>query len=79
MTYHMNPEVGKIVSPIRLVLPGEELSFSSGTELAAYDFESMYVVKSIRAVEGTIEITEAERESGAMTWVGEESVSLFDG
>ena len=73
MTYKLNPEIGKISSPIKLFLPdGRELMFSSGAEAMEAVFEKQLVVDEIAAVDSVVEIRLSESCSVSVNWVGEE-------
>ena len=73
MTYKLNPEIGKISSPIKRFLPnGRELMFSSGAEAMEAVFEKQLVVDEIAAVDSVVEIRLSESCSVSVNWVGEE-------
>lgn len=80
MTYKLNPEVKKIVSPITVRFDGVDdvLVFANGIALAEANFEKNYLIESVSARDGTIEITIRENDMvNALNWVGEEAVSFF--
>lgn len=78
MTYKLNPALSKILSPIILVFPnGKKLNFINGDDLVEAVFDKCYMVKSLRAIEGTVEIVLMERRAPEMNWSGEEAVSFF--
>ncbi len=79
MTYHINPELRKIVSPVRVCISSSEevLEFNSGAELVDHSFEKPYMVGSIRAMGGTVEIELLEKTRVNTSWIGEEQVSFF--
>ena len=63
MTYKLEPGLSRIISPIKLHLPGGEIKeFENGTEACRAVFDHRYVVRKIRAVEGTVEIKLEEME-----------------
>lgn len=63
MTYKLNPALGKIVSPVVMVLPdGNRQRYGSGAELEKAVFKKRYQVKALRAVEDTVELVLAESE-----------------
>lgn len=76
-TFHLNPELRKIASPIRVVTENEELSFSSGQELVAHSFDKPYKVEKIRAEENSIVLELIEQSSTPTNWAGEEQTSFF--
>ncbi len=58
MTYKLNHELGKIVSPIELLLPnGSCREYANGAEALAEEFDERYAVGSISAKENTIVIS----------------------
>lgn len=74
MTYHLNPELEKIVSPITLILPdGEHLHFTCGIEATKDTFDKNYGIVEIRAVENTVEVTLFERTVPNVSCVGDET------
>ena len=57
MTYKMNPEVEKILSPVKLVLEnGESQMFESGKVLAGTVFDKHYNILSYEVKEHYLEI-----------------------
>ena len=57
MTYKINPEVEKILSPIKLVLEnGESQMFESGKRLAQAVFDKHYNIQSYEVKENYLEI-----------------------
>lgn len=57
MTYKINPEVEKILSPIKLVLEnGESQMFESGKQLAQAVFDKHYNIQSYEVKENYLEI-----------------------
>ena len=58
MTYKLEPGLSRITSPIKLRLPGGKIKeFENGAAACAAVFDHRYVVREIRAVDGTVEIT----------------------
>lgn len=58
MTYHLEPWIKKIVSPIVLIYPdGERQDFHNGAEVAANIFSEPYRITTIHAIKNTIEIS----------------------
>ncbi len=50
MTYHLNPELRKIESPVRVICPGEEdIDFRDGSELVEHSFDKHFIVQNIKA------------------------------
>ncbi len=56
MTYHLNPELRKIISLVVIRDGKQEWQFRNGEELIAYSFQQPYTVDSIRSVDAHIEI-----------------------
>lgn len=57
MTYKINPEVEKILSPIKLVLEnGESQMFENGKQLAKAVFDKHYNIQSYEVKENYLEI-----------------------
>ena len=80
MTYKLNPEVKKITSPITIKFDGADdvLNFANGVALAEADFDKNYLIESVSAKDGSIEITIRENDMvNVVNWVGEEAVSFF--
>ena len=75
MKYRLNPGIGKLVSPVTLILPdGTRKQFESGAEACEESrFEQRYGIKAIRAAENSIEV-----ELEGIKTVNVEG-SLFDG
>ncbi len=73
MTYKLNPEIGKIQSPIVLILPdGERKKYINGVAVCEAVFNKMLLIETVRAVENTVEIILTEPQMTASTWIGEE-------
>ena len=62
MTYKLDPSLEKIVSSVRLVMGHETREFENGAAACRAVFDHRYVVRKIRAVEGTVEIGLEEME-----------------
>ena len=61
MTYKINPEVEKILSPVRLVFEdGRTMDFQSGRELAETVFDKHYNIRSYCVKEGYLVISVCE-------------------
>lgn len=61
MTYKINPEVEKILSPIVLVFEDRpSMKFTDGKELAAAVFDKHYNIVSYEVVDGWLEIAVQE-------------------
>lgn len=85
MTYKLNPEIGKITSPVELIFPDrEKRRFNNGAGVCSVVFERRYVVKEINVVDATVEIYLRFVEED-MDWVNEQTEktgvepNLFDG
>lgn len=75
--YKLDHGLRKIISPIHIVQPFE-LRFDDGRELADHGFEKNYLVKSIKAVGGEMEIVlEENKQVNDLDWTKEEAVSFF--
>lgn len=73
MTYKINPDVAKMKSPVKVMLPtGEEMLFNTGEEAAAADFSKHYVITEITAKGNVICLAVEEVGMPQMNWVGEE-------
>ena len=73
MTYKLNPEIGKIVSPVVLIFPdGERKKYLTGAAVCEAVFDRRFLVKAVRAVENTVEIVLTEVEMVNSSWIGEE-------
>ena len=73
MTYKLNPEIGKIQSPVVIIFPGgERREYIDGAAVAEDVFDKGFIVESLRAVENTVEIKLTEPQTMASTWIGEE-------
>ena len=79
MTYKLNPEVGKIRNPVRLIfLDGTEKNFESGSEVANAAFDKRYIITEITAEDSKIKLKLMEQqEKPTINWIGEEAVSFF--
>ena len=73
MTYKLNPEIGKIQSPVILIFPnGQRAEYASGAAVVEDTFDQMFVVEAVRAVMNTVEIKLAGQKIIDSTWIGEE-------
>ena len=78
MTYKLNPEIRKIISPVVLVFPdGNKQEYDNGEKITEDSFNRKFMVTEIRAVNEKIEVKLTEQEAPNMTWSGEEAVSFF--
>lgn len=78
MTYKLNPEIRKIISPVVLVFPdGNKQEYDNGEKVTEDSFERKFIVTEIRAVNEKIEVKLTEQEAPNMNWSGEEAVSFF--
>ena len=84
MTYKLNPEIRKITSLVELVFPdGEKRQFENGVEACSAVIENRYVVRELRAVEGTVVII--LQNADETDWIKEQTEktgvepNLFDG
>ena len=74
MTYKLNPCIGKIKSPVVLVLPtGEEKHFTDGMDAAKADFDRHYVIAEMAAKGDVIHLAVKEVGMPRMNWMGEEA------
>lgn len=75
--YKLDCGLKKIISPIHIVQPFD-LRFQNGGELADHGFEKNYLVKSIQAVGGEMEIMlEENKQVNSLDWTKEKTVSFF--
>ena len=73
MTYKLNPEIGKIQSPVILIFPdGERREYIDGAAVVEDVFDKMLLMELLRAVGNTVEIKLAESQMTASTRIGEE-------
>jgi hypothetical protein len=78
MTYKLNPELEKILSPVALIFSDmTRQEYPDGKSVTEAVFNRCYRVESLRAIEGTVEIKLVERSAPEMIWSGEESASFF--
>lgn len=74
MTYKLHPCVGKIKSPVVLVLPtGEEKRFADGMDAAKADFDRHYAIAEMAAKGDVVLLTLEEVRMPQMNWAGEEA------
>ena len=58
MTYHLEPWVGKILSPVVLIYPdGERRGYDSGKAVAEEIFQRPYIIMNISTAKDTIELS----------------------
>ena len=79
MTYKLNPEVGKIGSPVTLIFSdGTERTFASGLDVANAVFDKRYIITEITAEDSKIKLKLMEQQDRpTINWIGEEAVSFF--
>ena len=78
MTYKLNPEIGKIESPVILCLPsGERRRYRNGMEVTEAVFDHKYLIESLRAVGDVVEVVLSEQDTVNTSWIGEEQTSFF--
>ena len=69
MTYYLEPWIERISSPIVLIYPaGEKQEFQDGKETAGAIFSEPYVIASVHAVDGMVEIALHKAESPDTTF-----------
>lgn len=75
--YKLNFELGKIISPIYIIEPFD-MRFDNGRELVKHEFEKWYLVKSIEAICGEIQIElEENKQMNKLDWLDREAASFF--
>lgn len=78
MTYKLNPEIRKIISPIVMIFPdGTKQQYESGKAAADAVFDHKYLISTVRAVDNIIELKLVEQEAPNMNWSGEATTSFF--
>ena len=78
MTYKLNPEIRKILSPVVLIFPdGMKQQYLDGNAATEAVFDRKYVVSTIRAEDDIIELMLVEQETPSMNWNGEAAISFF--
>ena len=78
MTFKLNPEVRKIISPVILVFPdGSQKEYECGSQVADAGFDHRYIIESLKAEDGVVILTLAEQKIQGVNWTGEEEVSFF--
>ena len=76
MTYKLNPEIAKIVSPVVLIIDGAEIICEDGAEAAEMTFEKYYVIETISARANAVFICLKENDRiNEISWIGEEAVN----
>ena len=74
----LNIQISQIASPIAVIFPdGQRQEFASGKEAAEKKYSDSYDVRSIRAVDSTLEITLEPIDILPTGWIGEEQISFF--
>lgn len=78
MTYKLNPEIRKIISPIVMIFPdGTKQQYESGKAAAYTVFDHKYTISTLCAVNDIIELKLVEQEAPIMNWSGESATSFF--
>ena len=78
MTYKLNPEIRKILSPVVLAFPdGTKQQYVDGNTVADDVFDHKYLISTVRAVDDIIELKLVEQEAPNMNWSGEAATSFF--
>ena len=78
MTYKLNPEIRKILSPVVLVFPeGSKQWYEDGKAATDAVFDHKYVIFTLRTVNDAIELKLVEQEAPNMNWSGESATSFF--
>lgn len=78
MTYKLNPEIRKIISPIVLIFPdGTKRQYESGKDAVDAVFDHKYTISTLCAVNDIIELKLVEQEAPIMNWSGESATSFF--
>ena len=78
MTYKLNPEIRKILSPVVLIFPdGTKQQHASGKAAADTVFDHKYLISTLRAINDAIELKLVEQEAPIMNWSGESAASFF--
>lgn len=78
MTYKLNPEIRKILSPVVLIFPdGMKQQYLDGNAATEAVFDRKYVVSTIRAEDDIIKLMLVEQETPSMNWNGEAAISFF--
>lgn len=77
-TFKIDQFVSKIKAPIVCKADGKELSFASGEELAAHDFDKYYLIDSVEIEDGKAVLMLRERSIPMINSIGEELVAGED-
>ena len=78
MTYKLNPEIRKILSPVVLVFPDRtKQQYEDGNTAADAVFDRKYVISTLQAVDDIVELKLVEQEAPNMNWSGESATSFF--
>ena len=74
MTYKLEPGLGRITSPVRLVFPdGREKMFKSGMAATEAGFDRKLRIVEIKARDGIIEVVVEEMDVPVVNAIGEET------
>ncbi len=69
MTYKLNPEIRKIISPVVLIFPnGDKQEFEDGKAATEAVFVHKYTITAIRVVNERIEVKLTELKAPNMNW-----------
>ena len=80
MTYKIDRLVRKIKCPVICKTEDTQIEFDNGEQAAEYSFDKYYLVDAIDLIGGKMIIHLVENKRlNDMNWVGEETVSVFDG
>ena len=77
MRYLLESYTEKIESPVLCRFDGEEISFANGAELSQHYFEKNYMIRSLRAVAGTVILDLAENRANEVDFRSDEQISFF--
>lgn len=78
MTYKLNPELSKILSPVILLFPdGNREEYENGRFAAEATFSEAYQVFSMTAVNNKVEIQLSERSVPEISSENVETISFF--
>lgn len=79
MTYKLNPEVRKIISPVNLVIDGETRHYPNGEALTELTFDKRYRIVSLSAHDGEVVLNlEENKQVNDTAWNNDKAVSFFD-
>ena len=77
MKFKIDSGVMRIVSPIVLIIDGQEQRFENGAALADYEFDKRYSIESISAKGDIIYLSAKEGVSSPSSDWAKEKVSFF--